>query len=366
VVLFWQQNGLSLTEIMVLQSIFSVLVVLLEIPTGYFADLFGRKNSLIIGSIFSLLAIVTYAVGGNFFHFLIAEIFWAFNMSFISGSDSAFIFDSLKQGGREKKYKKIWGNSLFYGIITMALANIIGGFIGKTSYRLTFWAMIPFVLISIIIAYSFKEPARSKVIFKKGYLFELLQIIKKIFTGNNKLTWLIIYSAVVYSFNQSALWFYQPYLSISGLDVFYFGIVFASFQLVAALSSKYAHIIERKLGQRYSIFILFLLVGISYMLMSNFIFLFSFSFAFLHQFVRGFSKTVITDYINKLTSSDIRATVISTQNMIGRLIYALFIPFFGWIADVYSIINALTVIGVMVFILGGLAIIGLIKSKVIV
>jgi hypothetical protein len=43
-VLFWQGNGLSLTEIMILQSLFSIVVVVLEIPTGCFEDVFERKN----------------------------------------------------------------------------------------------------------------------------------------------------------------------------------------------------------------------------------------------------------------------------------------------------------------------------------
>ena len=60
-----------------------------------------------------------------------------------------------------------------------------------------------------------------------------------------------------------------------------FGIVFASFQIVAALTSKYAHILEERIGQRYSLIMLVVLLVMSYVLMSNFIFLFSFSFAFL-------------------------------------------------------------------------------------
>jgi len=44
IVLFWQENDLNLTQIMILQSLFSLTVVLLEIPSGYFADVFGRKN----------------------------------------------------------------------------------------------------------------------------------------------------------------------------------------------------------------------------------------------------------------------------------------------------------------------------------
>jgi MFS family permease len=48
IVLFWQDNGLSMAQIMILQSIYSILVVVLEIPTGYIADIYGRKKSLII------------------------------------------------------------------------------------------------------------------------------------------------------------------------------------------------------------------------------------------------------------------------------------------------------------------------------
>ncbi|QEN05927.1 hypothetical protein EW093_14900 [Thiospirochaeta perfilievii] len=47
-VLFWQENGLNLTEIMLLQSFFALLTVILEIPSGYFADIYGRKNTLLI------------------------------------------------------------------------------------------------------------------------------------------------------------------------------------------------------------------------------------------------------------------------------------------------------------------------------
>jgi len=366
IVLFWQDNGLSLTQIMVLQSIFAILVVLLEIPTGYFADVVGRKKSLVIGSLMILGATIVYAEGYSFSHFLLAEAFWALSISFISGSDSAFIFDTLKSLKQEKKYKKIWGNVLFYSLIAMAVAHVIGGFLGQVSYRLTFWVMIPFIIIAIFIALSLKEPARHKPILKKGYVKELIFIIKYSMLKNKKLKWLIIYSGIIFSFNQSVLWFYQPYFLISGVDIMYFGIIFASFQVVAALSSKYAHALEQKLGEKYSLVMLIFLVSASYLLMSNFVLLFSFSFAFLHQFVRGFSKVVITDYINKLANSDIRATILSAQSMSGRLIYALIVPIFGWVADVYTLINALTIIGISALVIGIPVILIMKKNRVII
>ena len=365
IVLFWQDVGLSLTEIMILQSIFAISIVLLEIPTGYFADVFGRRKSLMYSGGFLVVGALAYGLGHNFYHFLIAEIFWAFGNSLISGSDSALVYDTLKDLKQEKTYKKIWGNSIFYLMVAVAFASILGGYIGKINFRWTFYAMIPFLVILIPLAYSMKEPKRHKLIFKKGYVWELFEILKGIFIKNKKLKWLIIYGGIAHGFNQAVFWFYQPYFKLSGLDIVYFGFVFASFQLVAGISSKYSHKIEGILGEKKSLVMLTILIGGSYLLMSNFIYLFSFIFAFLQQFVRGFSSVVINDYVNKLITSDVRATVLSAESMIKRLIYAAIIPFAGWIADVYSLINALTILGVTMLVIGGVVLFVLHKDKVI-
>ncbi len=365
IVLFWQDNGLSMTEIMLLQSIFAVTVVLLEIPTGYFADIFGRRKSLIYSGFFLFLAALTYGVGSNFSHFLVAEILWAIGNSLISGSDSAFVYDSLKELKRENSYKKVWGHSMFLLAISVGFASIVGGFIGAINFRWTFFAILPFLALLIPLTISMHEPRRHKLIFKKGYMWELLRILKYSLMENKKLRWLILYSGIISSFLLAALWLYQPYFSLSGLEIIHFGFIFAAFQVVAGLASKYSHKIEEKLGAKNSLIMLIALLGLSYLLMSNFVYLFSFVFAFLPQFVRGFYKVVINDYINKLATSDIRATILSADNMMGRLMYAIIAPFVGWIADVYSLLQAFTMLGITVLIIGTVFLFVLHRNKVV-
>jgi MFS family permease len=364
-VLFWQENGLNLTEIMLLQSIFAISTVILEVPTGYFADVYGRTKTLTIAGATGLLAISIYSMGNNFIQFLIAELFFAFSISFLSGTKSALVYDTLKELGKEKLYKKLWGNLLFYGMMSLAVSSIIGGFIGKINLRYTLFASIPFFALPVLLTLSMQEPQRHKLVLQKGYLKELLNIINTTFIHNKKLRWIIIYSGVVYAFNQTALWLYQPYFILSGLDIAWFGFVFAGFQLVAAFTSKYAHKLEARLGQKYSLAMLILLVALSYFLMSNFVFLFSFSFCFIQQFVRGFKNAVVTDYINQLTASEIRATVLSAQSFIGRLIYAIIIPFIGWVADVYTLVQALGILAITTLASGIVILIILRKDRVI-
>jgi MFS family permease len=365
IVLFWQENGLNLTEIMILQSLFSLTIVLMEVPTGHFADARGRKESLMLSGVFLTSGIFAYTLGHAFFHFLIAEILWAIGTAFFSGADSAFVYDTLKDLRQEGTYKKIWGRATFWYLISASAGSVIGGFIGSVNFRWTFYAMIPFTVLLIPLALSLKEPKRHKHIFKKGYASELLRIVKFSLVENKKIRWLTAYSAIILGFTYAAFFLYQPYFKLSGLDIFYFGIVFGAFNVFAAIISRYSHEIEGKLGQKYSLFLLIILLGSSYLLMSNFIFLLSFSFVFLQQFVRGFSKTVITDYTNRLTGSDIRATVLSTQSLVERLFYASIIPFIGWIADVYSLVQALTISGITTFIAGIIILTLLHKDKVI-
>ena len=55
IVLFFQDNGLNLQEIMILQACYSLSVGLMEIPSGYAADVLGRRKTLILGCILAFI-----------------------------------------------------------------------------------------------------------------------------------------------------------------------------------------------------------------------------------------------------------------------------------------------------------------------
>ena len=60
--LFYEENGLTITDLFVIQAIYSVTIALIEIPSGYVADIFGRKNSMVIGTFFGFLGILIYSL----------------------------------------------------------------------------------------------------------------------------------------------------------------------------------------------------------------------------------------------------------------------------------------------------------------
>ena len=67
--------------------------------------------------------------------------------------------------------------------------------------------------------------------------------------------------------------------------------------------------------------------------------------------VRGVATPVLKDYINQITTSDVRATVLSVRSFIIRFLFAIIGPFLGWYSDKFSLQNALLLAGIVFFIL---------------
>ncbi|MDG1283864.1 MAG: MFS transporter, partial [Flavobacteriales bacterium] len=104
IILFFKENGLSLTEIMTLQGAYSLTVALFEVPSGYLADFFGRKSCIVFSTMFSFVGFLFFCFFSGFYYFLVAQILVGFAGSLISGSDSAIIYDTLLQTNNKDGY----------------------------------------------------------------------------------------------------------------------------------------------------------------------------------------------------------------------------------------------------------------------
>lgn len=118
ITLFWKDHiGLSLSQILLLQSIFAVAMVVMEYPSGYISDRIGYRTALTAASLLGLAGWGYYTVATSFRDVLIAEILLGISTSFISGTDSALLFESLKESGEEGAYARSEGRSTFFGQI---------------------------------------------------------------------------------------------------------------------------------------------------------------------------------------------------------------------------------------------------------
>jgi len=356
IVLFYQENGLSMQDVLTLKGIYSVAVVILEIPSGYLADVWGRKKSLILGAILGCLGFVVYSFSYGFTGFLAAELILGIGSSFISGSDSAMLYDSLLKMKREKEYLKQESRVMSVGNFAEAIAGIAGGSLALISLRTPFVLQSFIAFIAIPAAFLLLDPNQDSKKSKAGFK-HILSIVKFSLWDSAKLRWNIMLSSVIGCATLTLAWFIQPYLKDLDMEVSTIGVIWTLLNLTVGFVALLAHRVEGYLGKIGTS--VFIVIGISsgFILTGWFHSLIGVGVLFFFYFVRGIATPVLKDYINRITESDMRATVLSVRNFIIRICFAAIGPFLGWYTDHYSISSALMLAGSIFFVLGGMSVI---------
>ncbi len=181
----------------------------------------------------------------------------------------------------------------------------------------------------------------------KASLREVVQIARFALFKDRPLRRNILFSAITGTATLTMAWFAQPFFEYSKIDIAWFGILWTSLNLTVAFTSYNAHRIEQKLGQSRSIILIAMIIPIGYLALSRFHTPYGLIILFLFYLVRGFATPVLKDYINRITASNIRATVLSVRNFIIRLLFAMVGPLLGWVKDIYSLPQALTLAGII-------------------
>ena len=241
IVLFFQEHGLSLTEVMIIQAIYSLSVAVFEIPSGYIADLFGRKHTIVYSTIFSFSGYLVFSFFGGFYAFAAASILVGIGGSLMSGSDSALLYDTLLETGDKKTYTKIEGRNYAIGNFSEAIAGILGGFLAVSSIYLPIYVQTGILFLSIPIALTLVEPTMHEENKIEKSFKAILEIVKFAMVENAKLRWLIIYSSAMGVATLAMAWFAQPFFKEVEIPLAYFGILWAGLNFSAGLTSFNSH-----------------------------------------------------------------------------------------------------------------------------
>ena len=94
--LFYIASKVSFTEFSIIMSVFALMTLILEIPSGAIADIIGRKKTLIIARFCYIIEIFLIAFYDGFYIFLIAKVISGIGVSLSSGTDQALLYDTLK------------------------------------------------------------------------------------------------------------------------------------------------------------------------------------------------------------------------------------------------------------------------------
>lgn len=330
---FWKSLGLSMTEILEIQAIFGVSLALFEIPTGYIADMWSRKASIMLGTFIAGCGFSMIPFATTYESLVVYEIVIALGGSFVSGADIAIVYDSLPKDAN--RLKRI-GSLNQWSLLGEAIAGITASVLVLWSFTPILWLQAFVGWVPFVISFFFVEPPMERMPHSSPFK-NFWMVTKHILFGESILR-LIFVNALIWGLSSfCVVWLYQPFWSEAGIPVSYFGILWSASIFLAAGASRATHLIERKIGAAGVLVTLSSAAIIGYFGMALFDSWIGVVAGFLFYINRGLASVMFTDAFNWKIPSSFRATANSMRSFAFRLSYGFIGPATGWLVDNYGL-----------------------------
>lgn len=357
-VLYLQQDrGLSLTQITVLEAGFQVTVVVMQIPTGAFADRWGRRYSLLLSGVGTSAAIFLFGIGSHFWILLVSYLVWALAGTLGSGADTAFLHDTLAGLGREGEFGRIVGRAQAWLVGAGVIAALAGAPLASaTSLAFPILLSAGIGLLCAFVVLGFREPERQLPRARPRYLTVMREAVAYT-AGHSRLRAMIALDGVLLGISLAGMILFQPFLALHHVPVKAFGLLIAPTQVLSVAGLLFGDYLARRFGERP------VLCGVvGGMLASVFtVALVPSVFAvvgfMLLRLCTGTLYPVANAYINRHSPDHLRATVSSGGGMAAGLGSAVSEPAFGLAADHFSLPVAFLFAGIAGCLFGGLSLV---------
>lgn len=311
--LFREARGLSMSEIFLIESISWVLMIILEIPWGWFADRFGYKKTLIVVNSLFFISKIVFFVSNTFVLFLIERVILSLVFSGLSGCDTALIYGSID----EKDTQKVFGKYSAMGTLGFFLASVMSTFMVKVSMEFSvLMTIFPYAIACLVTLFLVEvktERSGDNIILS----------IKSAFKDKSIIIFIVSTALVVEVFQAVTVFLNQSIYLKNGIKPMYFGLILASIQVIKLMSIR-SDALSKKLGNNKSVRILMIVIIIScitlYITNSPLISILT---------ILGISVSsammspIVTDIENRTITVTNRATILSIYSMAGSLIASL-------------------------------------------
>ena len=357
-ILFFIQNGLSLLQIGLLESIFHGTSLLCEIPSGMLADRFSYKTNLYLARLSSIGSSILILFGqGNFWIYAIAMMVNAWSYNFDSGTSTAFLFDAAVEAGQKDRYLQI--SSFLSGVaeVTRTLGTVVAGFFIHGALAWTYYIAIGLSLLSILLIFLMKEPESKSDERSHLTLKRILEVVKQEWQDKPVLFyWMLTYQLVGTIMCMFYFYYQQKISDLASWQVSLIMLIGSGFNLLAVyLASQ----IGKKWNSNQVFPILVALTGLTLLLVGL-----KTPFAYLSVYLLTNALYAVYQpiYYNDLQAylpSSVRATMLSINSMMFSLSMIVIFPLTGWLIDTCGFVAVFLVLGLITFLSFPLLLIGL-------
>ncbi len=368
IILFFRQMGFSFLQIGILFSVREVSTNLLELPTGFIADLYGRKISMVFAMISYIISFLIFFFFPQFFIYALAMVLFGMGEALRSGTHKAMILEYLRINDSLDTRAEYYGSTRAASQMGSALNSLIAAGIVFWSgdYKVVFLAaLIPYVGNLINLATYPKElDGEIKKKSKKETFKDFFSIFK------NKYSLKGIFNSTVFdAFFKTISVYLQPVLQGLALSLPFLlnfedeertalivGIVYFFIYLATSYASKNADKIRKRVGKiEFAINVTFLIGAMIIVLSGVFQYLdlrvltvIMFMGLYILQNLR---RPLNISYISEKISHRTMASGLSAESQLKTILMAILAPVIGFLADSIGIAMAIVLGGL---IMGGL------------
>ncbi len=339
-VAFYNSNGLSYFEIMLLQSVYAVAIAVLEVPSGMLSDMIGRKKTLVVGSVAFAVAYSCGAFGAGLFMFGLMQIFAAVGQSCYSGTFLALMYEDVEHDRSiTKSPNAIFSNLQVINLISVLLAALTSVIVVKhISMRATYFITVFMYLLTFVVSLGLKEKQHTCIKKEsyslKGYFSIFREGIQTIAKCGFQI--LLIDMIVFVCFSNVVLYLQQPLLLDRAFPVAYFGIVSVIVTITTTVALKVFGVLEKRIKQPKRLLSILTMAVIA-VLLSNIVIKNSFwvimTFSVLAIVMRVREIFIMTE-VNRQISDSSRATVLSIVSAIEMIGIAVLSAVIGYCENI--------------------------------
>lgn len=348
----FERQFLTVWQMALLESIATVLTIVLELPTGALADLLGRKTSAGIGWGLQGVGMVLQGFSHEAIMFGVGFGIASIGLALVSGADNALLYDTLKQLSRPADFKKEMSRSGLY----MQLAIALSTFTGRLLYQV--WVGLPYIgfgLGMFVAGWLFLQMREPDIDSEKftwhGYVKQLGEGWKEVWHTSWS-RWIGVLYIVVGGITWSSqLFFNNLFLVELGFKPLELSLMLGSIRIINSFVLFRALHLEKIITAK-RIFVFFPILMLFAYLPGYWIngwYIYPFMMAAV---MASTARHILLGQLcNDVYSSKNRATALSTLNMAVSIWYAGAMLAGGWLIGVSSARIAYVAAGVLTFLL---------------
>ena len=306
-------RDLTLTQIGIMEGLFWGVKLLLEVPSGAFADHFGRRTTMITGIGLEAAGTAVFAIAGDFTLLAISYVIWSAGLAFRSGNDEAYLYDTLSSAGREDEYSDRIG--VYFALSTVALlaGGLAGGVLAEVANLQVaiLAALTPFAL-ALPIVLSMEEPPTHRMTHGAGVLRTLTDGVGAVWR-NAELRSIVLLQVTLSGALPAFFLLSQPFLDAHGVTLALFGVLAIPVHLARTVAGLASGRVSRRFGLPATLTASLLGVSGGLLALAVIDHVVAFGGLALAMASVALAVPAIGAYINDRTESRIRATVLSVR-----------------------------------------------------